>query len=75
MIKTKDLSYKYKEGNIGLKDINLEFSRGEIISIKNAFNSLSPVSCETTEGYFCDSQGNCCDSELNCGSLGLVDKG
>lgn len=52
-----------------------EFSRGGIIDIKNAFNSLSPVSCETTEGYFCDSQGNCCDSELNCGSLGLVDKG
>ena len=33
MIKTKDLSYKYKEGNIGLKDINLEFSRGEIVAI------------------------------------------
>lgn len=33
MIKTKGLSYKYKEGNIGLKDINLEFSRGEIVAI------------------------------------------
>lgn len=33
MIKTKDLSYKYKEGNVGLKDINLEFSRGEIVAI------------------------------------------
>ncbi len=33
MIKTKDLSYKYKEGNVGLKDINLEFSRGEVVAI------------------------------------------
>lgn len=33
MIKIKDLSYKYKEGNIGLKNINLEFNRGEIVII------------------------------------------
>ena len=33
MIKIQDLSYKYKEGNIGLKDINLEFNRGEIVTI------------------------------------------
>lgn len=33
MIKIQDLSYKYKEGNIGLEDINLEFDRGEVVII------------------------------------------
>ena len=33
MIKIHNLSYKYKEGNIGLENINLEFNRGEIVMI------------------------------------------
>ena len=33
MIKINNLLYQYKEGNIGLKNINLEFKRGEITCI------------------------------------------
>lgn len=33
MIKVSNLSYKYKEGNIGLDKINLTFNRGEIVMI------------------------------------------
>ena len=33
MIKVKDLTYLYKEGNTGLKNINLTFSKGEIVMI------------------------------------------
>lgn len=33
MIKINNLSYKYKEGNIGLSDINLTFNRKEIVCI------------------------------------------
>lgn len=33
MIKVEHLNFKYKEGNIGLKDINLAFNRGEIVMI------------------------------------------
>ena len=33
MINIKNLSYKYKEGNIGLKDVNLSFHKGEITII------------------------------------------
>lgn len=33
MIKIENLNYKYKEGNIGLKNIYLSFNRGEIVMI------------------------------------------
>lgn len=33
MIKINNLSYQYKEGNVGLSNINLEFKRGEITCI------------------------------------------
>ena len=33
MINISNLTYQYKEGNIGLKDINLSFNRGEITMI------------------------------------------
>ena len=33
MIEAKDLTYLYKEGNTGLKDINLSFHKGEIVMI------------------------------------------
>lgn len=33
MIKVEKVNFKYKEGNIGLKDINLTFNRGEIVMI------------------------------------------
>ncbi len=33
MIKISNLSYKYKEGNIGLSNINLEINRGEVVMI------------------------------------------
>lgn len=33
MIKVEDLSYTFKEGNTGLNNINLSFSRGEVVMI------------------------------------------
>ena len=33
MIKINNLSYKYREGNIGLSNINLEINKGEIVMI------------------------------------------
>ena len=33
MIKINNLSYKFREGNIGLSNINLEFNRGEVVMI------------------------------------------
>ena len=33
MIEVKDLTYVYKEGNIGLQNINLSFSKGEVVMI------------------------------------------
>lgn len=33
MIKTDDLSFIFKEGNLGLENINLEFQKGEIVVI------------------------------------------
>ena len=47
MIKINNLSYKFKEGNIGLKDINLEFKRGEIVFIigPNGSGKSTLLSC------------------------------
>lgn len=39
MIKVNNLSYKYKEGNIGLKNINLTFQKGEVVMIIGANGS------------------------------------
>ena len=47
MIKLKDVNYKYKEGNDGLKNINLEFSKGEINAIigENGCGKSTLLSC------------------------------
>ena len=47
MIKLKEVSYKYKEGNIGLENINLEFKRGEITMIigHNGSGKSTLLSC------------------------------
>ncbi len=47
MIKVNNLSYKYKEGNIGLSNINLSFNRGEIVMIigSNGSGKSTLLSC------------------------------
>ena len=37
MIKIDNLSYKFREGNIGLSNINVEFNRGEVVMINTSF--------------------------------------
>lgn len=47
MIKLVDVNYKYKEGNTGLKNINLEFHKGEISVIigSNGSGKSTLLSC------------------------------
>ena len=47
MIKISDLSFKYKEGNPGLKTINLSFNRGEVVMIigENGSGKSTLLSC------------------------------
>lgn len=47
MIKINNLSYQYKEGNIALKNINVSFNRGEIVSIigPNGSGKSTLLSC------------------------------
>lgn len=47
MIEVNNLSYKYKEGNIGLSNINLSFNRGEIVMIigSNGSGKSTLLSC------------------------------
>lgn len=47
MIKISDLSFKYKEGNPGLKNINLSFNRGEVVMIigENGSGKSTLLSC------------------------------
>lgn len=47
MIKIEDLSFKYKEGNIGLDKINLEFKKGEVTMIigSNGSGKSTLLSC------------------------------
>lgn len=47
MIKINNLSYQYKEGNIGLSNINLNFKKGEIVMIigSNGSGKSTLLSC------------------------------
>ena len=52
MIKVKDLTYLYKEGNTGLKNINLTFSKGEIVIIIGSNGSGKSTLLSTLANHF-----------------------
>ena len=58
MIKVEDLSYTFKEGNQGLKDINLSFSRGEIVMIIGDNGSGKSTLLRAISGIFSPDKGS-----------------